>query len=136
MKFGENLRNLRKSKKISQEKLAEKVGVSRQSVSKWETGEAYPEMNNILVLCSIFHCNINDLVNENLRLTAENEEIRKLNDLESKIIRHKEGYITLRDDQQEIHYCTTCWGNEGKLIQLTDDDRCFICDTKWREANR
>lgn len=77
-----------------------------------------------------------DLVNENLRLTAENEEIRKLNDLESKIIRHKEGYITLRDDQQEIHYCTTCWGNEGKLIQLTDDDRCFICDTKWREANR
>lgn len=66
MKFGENLRNLRKSKKISQEKLAEKVGVSRQSVSKWETGEAYPEMNNILVLCSIFHCNINDLVNENL----------------------------------------------------------------------
>ena len=38
MKFGDNLRNLRKSKKISQERLAEKVGVSRQSVSKWERG--------------------------------------------------------------------------------------------------
>ena len=58
MKFGDNLRNLRKAKKMSQEKLAERVGVSRQSVSKWETGEAYPEMNNILVLCEIFHCNI------------------------------------------------------------------------------
>ena len=40
MRFGDNLRNLRNVKKISQEKLAEKVGVSRQSVSKWECGEA------------------------------------------------------------------------------------------------
>ena len=47
MNFGQNLRNLRKSKNISQEELAERVRVSRQSVSKWETGEAYPEMNNI-----------------------------------------------------------------------------------------
>lgn len=66
MKFGDNLRNLRKSKKISQERLAERVGVSRQSVSKWECGEAYPEMNNILSLCEIFHCKINDLVHEDL----------------------------------------------------------------------
>ena len=66
MKFGDNLRNLRKNKKLSQEELAEKVMVSRQSVSKWETGEAYPEMNNILELCKIFHCNIGDLVNDNM----------------------------------------------------------------------
>ncbi len=38
MKFGENLKNLRRAKKLSQEDLAEKVKVSRQSVSKWETG--------------------------------------------------------------------------------------------------
>lgn len=38
MKFGENLRKLRKLKKLSQEDLAEKLNVSRQSVSKWETG--------------------------------------------------------------------------------------------------
>ena len=38
MKFGENLKKLRKSKKLSQETLAEKMNVSRQSVSKWETG--------------------------------------------------------------------------------------------------
>ena len=66
MNFGQNLRNLRKSKNISQEELAERVRVSRQSVSKWETGEAYPEMNNILELCKIFHCHINDLVNDNI----------------------------------------------------------------------
>ena len=66
MKFGDNLRKLRKLKKISQEELAEKVGVSRQSVSKWETGDAYPEMNNILELCKIFKCNIGELVNDNM----------------------------------------------------------------------
>ncbi len=65
MKFGENLYNLRKKQKISQEKLAEKIGVSRQSVSKWENGTAYPEMNRIFELCKIFHCKLNDLVNDN-----------------------------------------------------------------------
>lgn len=66
MKFGENLKKLRKSKKLSQEDLAERVNVSRQSVSKWENSESYPEMNNILELCKIFHCKINDLVNDSL----------------------------------------------------------------------
>lgn len=77
VKFGDNLKHLRKSKKISQEVLAEKVGVSRQSVSKWENGEAYPEMSNILALCSIFHCNINDLVNDNIiDLNSLDDEIK------------------------------------------------------------
>lgn len=77
MKFGDNLRKLRKSKKISQEELASKVGVSRQSVSKWETSEAYPEMNNILELCKIFHCKINDLVNDSIvDLDSLDEEIK------------------------------------------------------------
>lgn len=77
MNFGENLKHLRKMKKLSQEVLAEKVGVSRQSVSKWENGEAYPEMSNILALCSIFHCKINDLVNDNITdLNSLDDEIK------------------------------------------------------------
>lgn len=66
MKFGENLYNLRKSAKMSQEKLAEKMEVSRQSVSKWENGDSYPEMEKIIRLCNIFHCKINDLVHEEI----------------------------------------------------------------------
>ena len=77
MKFGENLKSLRKNNNLSQEQLAEKVRVSRQSVSKWETGEAYPEMNNILELCKIFKCNINDLVNDSIiDLDSLDEEIK------------------------------------------------------------
>lgn len=66
MKFGENLYNLRKAAAMSQEKLAEKMNVSRQSVSKWENGESYPEMEKIMKLCDVFHCKINDLVHENM----------------------------------------------------------------------
>ncbi len=66
MRFGDNLKNLRTNRKISQEDLAERVGVSRQSVSKWECHESYPEMDNILKLCKIFGCKLNDLVHEDL----------------------------------------------------------------------
>lgn len=77
MKFGENLYNLRKKSKMSQEDLAEKLDVSRQSISKWENGSAYPEMNRILELCKIFKCNLNDLVNANiLDLDSLDEEIK------------------------------------------------------------
>lgn len=77
MKFGDNLKKLRKSKKLSQEDLAERMNVSRQSVSKWETGDAYPEMNNILELCKIFHCHINDLVNDSITdINSLDEEIK------------------------------------------------------------
>ena len=76
MKFGENLYNLRKNAKMSQEKLAEKISVSRQSISKWENGESYPEMDKILKLCNIFHCKINDLVHEDLTdINSLDEEI-------------------------------------------------------------
>ena len=76
MKFGDNLRKIRKSKKMSQEQLAEKVNVTRQSVSKWENGESYPEMNNILELCKIFNCKLNDLVHTDMAdISSLDEEI-------------------------------------------------------------
>ncbi len=74
MKFGNNIQNLRKSQNLSQEELAEKVGVSRQSISKWECDESYPAWNNIPILCSIFHCNLDELVSD--------EELGKIMDLE------------------------------------------------------
>lgn len=76
MKFGDNLKKIRKSKKMSQEQLAEKVNVTRQSVSKWENGESYPEMNNILELCKIFNCKLNDLIHTDMSdISSLDEEI-------------------------------------------------------------
>ena len=62
MTFGENLQFLRKRRGMTQEELAEKMDVSRQSVSKWESNAAYPEMDAILRLCDLFSCDMDTLL--------------------------------------------------------------------------
>ena len=54
MSITEKLIQLRKSKGISQEELAEKLDVSRQAISRWETGTALPDANNILALSKLW----------------------------------------------------------------------------------
>jgi len=79
MKFGDNLKSLRKDQGLSQEELAEHLGVSRQSISKWECGVSYPTMENILILCELFHCKVNDMIHENLSDIKEvKESVMKL----------------------------------------------------------
>lgn len=55
MSFGENLKNLRKRKKLSQEKIAELIGVSRQAIFKWENDLAYPDIENLMRLFEILN---------------------------------------------------------------------------------
>lgn len=77
MKFGDNLKRVRKMRKISQEDLADRLGISRQSVSKWETGENYPSMTNIMCLCTIFKCKLNELVHEDMTdINSLDEEVK------------------------------------------------------------
>ena len=66
MSLGENLQFLRKKENITQEQLAEQLNVSRQSVSKWESDSAYPEMDKLLQLCNLFHCSMDDLVQKEI----------------------------------------------------------------------
>lgn len=54
MKFGEKLQTLRKSRGMSQEQLAERLEVSRQSVSKWELEESVPELDKVIALSEVF----------------------------------------------------------------------------------
>ncbi|MDD2409486.1 MAG: helix-turn-helix transcriptional regulator [Bacilli bacterium] len=66
MNLSSNLKKIRKENNLSQEDLAEKIGVSRQSVSKWESGQAYPEMDKMVQLCNLFNLNIDDLLNQDI----------------------------------------------------------------------
>lgn len=66
MSLGENLQFLRKKNNITQEQLAERLDVSRQSVSKWESDTTYPEMDKLIQLCQMFHCSLDDLVQGNI----------------------------------------------------------------------
>lgn len=58
-----NLRNLRRLHRFSQEELAEKLGVSRQAVAKWESGETIPDLMNCVALAKIYGVTVDNLVN-------------------------------------------------------------------------
>lgn len=66
MKFGDKLIELRKKNGYSQEELAEKLGVSRQSVSKWESNNTYPETDKIIQIANLFDCSMDDLINDKI----------------------------------------------------------------------
>ena len=68
MKFSENLIKLRKEKGWSQEQLAEKCEVSRQTIYKWESAQSYPEMDRMLLLSEIFNCSIDELMKSDIQI--------------------------------------------------------------------
>ncbi len=62
MAFHKNLYQLRKSSGLSQEELAEKLNVSRQTISKWELGESSPDMEKLIILSDYFQISLDELV--------------------------------------------------------------------------
>lgn len=78
MNLSDNLKKIRKEHNLSQEDLAESLGVSRQSVSKWESGQAYPEMDKVLQICKMFDVSIDDLLNQDIK-KVQKEEKSKIN---------------------------------------------------------
>lgn len=85
MNFSEKLQILRKEKGLSQEKLAELLSVSRQAVSKWESGQTYPEIEKLIVLSDLFEITLDDLLrdrytevenkdNNEIKVKGENDE--------------------------------------------------------------
>ena len=81
MKFSEKLIKLRKENKLSQEQLANKLDVSRQSVSKWESGQTYPEMDKLLSLCKIFKCSLDDLTNDEIQELYDSLDFNTIDEL-------------------------------------------------------
>ncbi|MDE6841813.1 MAG: helix-turn-helix domain-containing protein, partial [Oscillospiraceae bacterium] len=64
MKLNEKILYYRKAAKLSQEELAARVGVSRQAVSKWELGDATPEVDKLLALARAFGVTTDELLSE------------------------------------------------------------------------
>lgn len=72
MSFGQNLQFLRKMRNgMTQEELAEKMGISRQTVSKWELDATYPEMDKVIELCQYFSCSMDQLIREDINISHE-----------------------------------------------------------------
>jgi len=68
MNFAQNLIYIRQHYGVTQEALAEQLGVSRQTVSKWEAGINYPETDKLLALCDLYHTNLDDLMRGSVKI--------------------------------------------------------------------
>ena len=96
--LGKNLKRLRLEKNLTQEKLADFLGVSFQSISKWERGDTYPDITMLPEIASFFKVSIDELLGVNK--AQEEEEIKRLleehdNFTDSKLI--KESIYLLKD---------------------------------------
>ena len=97
MTFGERLLEYRNCKGLSQEKLAEKVGVTRQTVSKWETNQSVPDFDKIIPLCETLGISTEELIKgEKEEKNAELEEIKQEN------ARVEKEYIQRRNKKKAI----------------------------------
>ena len=84
--LGEKLLELRKAKNLSQEEVAEKLNVTRQTVSKWETNQSTPDFDKIVPLCELFEISTDELLRgkkAELKKEEKSEEDRKSTRLNS-----------------------------------------------------
>ena len=66
MNLGKKIAELRKKNNLSQEELAEKVGVARQTISKWEIGDTTPDINQVKIISKIFNISIDELIDNDI----------------------------------------------------------------------
>ena len=81
MSLGTNIQYLRKLNRLTQEQFAEKMSITRQTVSRWESDEVTPELSKLVEMCSLFSCKLDELVRENMASKDEiysDVEIRKV----------------------------------------------------------
>ena len=82
MDIGLRIKKLREQQKISQEELALKIFVSRQTISNWETNKSCPDVKSLIILSNIFNVSLDSFIKEDikeLREIVEKETIKKFN---------------------------------------------------------
>ena len=97
MEIGNKIMELRKKKGLSQEELAEKIGVSRQTISKWELGETSPDLKQSKELSKIFNVSLDELANNDVKdiLVEKTSNTEKLAGLILKLIKFIIAFIII-----------------------------------------
>ena len=82
MEFGKQIKKLRQEAQLSQEELAERVYVSRQTISNWENDKSYPDVNSLVLLSETFQISLDNLIKGDIEVmkdVIQKEEIEKMN---------------------------------------------------------
>lgn len=99
MSFAKELASARTEKDLTQEELAEMVSVSRQTVSKWERGEGFPEVQTLLEIVRRLQVSLDQLMNEELAYLSDFESISSL---EPQVVRNKLNPLIKMADEKTI----------------------------------
>ena len=88
MEFNNKLYNLRKQKGLSQEELANRLNVSRQTVSKWEVGDSTPDMEKLVAISVLFEMSLDELVMDKVSSPAREASTKSelANELKEKVL--------------------------------------------------
>ena len=82
MEFGKQIKKLRQEAQLSQEELAERIYVSRQTISNWENDKSYPDVNSLVLLSETFQISLDNLIKGDIEVMKDvirKEEIVKMN---------------------------------------------------------
>ena len=120
MRFEEKIVELRKQKGLSQEELAEQLGVSRQAVSRWELGQTLPDIPNLLQLCELFGVSADYLVRDEEQVAAKSDQSAKTI---VKLTRERE---KTRAKARQYYYCGWVEILMGISMMLA-----YLIDSKW-----
>ncbi len=104
LKIANRLFEYRKKAGLSQDQLADKIGVSRQAVSKWERGEASPDTENLIVLAEIYDITLDELV-KGEKISSAEKLGKDSNQSNKTYISFKDGVLSVKDGkkEQEVH---------------------------------
>lgn len=78
MKIGDQLKKARMDKNLTQEEVAEKIFVSRQSISNWENNKTYPDIGNVIALSDLYQISLDELLKESDNFMEHLEESTNL----------------------------------------------------------
>ena len=78
MNIGQKLKNARLSTELTQESIAEKIGVSRQTISNWENDKSYPDIINVIALSNLYSISLDELLREDVKMVKYLQESTKI----------------------------------------------------------
>ena len=122
--LGNKIQEFRKLRKMTQEELAEKLGVTPQAVSKWETDNSYPDIDLLVEIADLFNCTVDELLGrKNNETKVLPEEMRKdINKmlLKIRIISEEDDEKTKVDVNLPVSLILACY-NQGKKIPVIEE---------------
>ena len=119
MSLGKNIQYLRKQKRITQEQLAERMSVTRQTVSKWEADEIIPELNKLVVLSDLFSCKLDALVKEDMNTC--DEVYSEITVKRVKAFRMARYVMLTPNPEDDVNFYMENWARRSGLLEFQPD---------------